>query len=556
MKRLPIGVDTYETMATECYYVDKTSFINEIDSYPTTSVILFTRPRRFGKSTALSMVRCFYETGKGDPSKYFEGTKVMATGGETWSRRGTFPVVSLTFKTLSPSSFQEMLRAVSHTMRLEYSRHQELLEYPFDEADASYLKKALTESLDPFELGQSLSTLIRLLSKCHSKKVIVLIDEYDNLLQEASFDSSFYNEALRFFQSFYGTALKGNENLRICLLTGVFEIAKDSLTSSLNNPIVFTCLDAECSSYFGFTKEEALFLMKELKQEEKLNEALAWYGGYRFGNTDIINPWSLIQYLSKQCKARPYWTNTSRNASLSRIIFSTEDSKAVLAGLLSKDDGVISPIDRTSTYIDGAQDKSSLLTTLVFLGYLTADEEVDIDTYHIKIPNKEIASIIQKEVVARFFSETGDDVVYRFRKALSSGNEKEIEEILKQSFLSNINYPGFGNEGLYQGIVLSLVAIAYRDAIVDAELPTGAGRCDIMISPKNNQNVGICIELKHLKTKTSSVRLNQSSLSALNQIKSMDYGERLRKQGVKIILYYGFSIAKKSIAVSSDVEKN
>ncbi|MBQ2069463.1 MAG: AAA family ATPase, partial [Bacilli bacterium] len=490
---MPIGIETYEVLAKECYYVDKTELIEKIDAFPSTSVVLVARPRRFGKSTALSMIRCFFETGE-DPAPYFEHTYIQSKGGAIWEKRGKYPVITLNFKNLHPASFPELLRELSEVIRLEYARHPEILECPLQEADRDFVSKVGKGELDAIDLGHSLSTLIRLLCQAHGENVIVLIDEYDGLIQEAAGDSQFYESAIRLFQTFYGTALKGNPMLRFCLLTGVFEIAKDSLTSSLNNPAVFTVLDDGLSPYFGFTEEETKALLEEVGYGEKLQEALSWYGGYRFGNSRIVNPWSIIQFLSKSGRLGAYWTNTSRNSLLERVIFRSESSAESLRALLSDNGGLSAAIEPTITYQDLNDSTSALVSSLTFLGYLSVVEEMDVGIYRVRLPNKEITSIFQKEIIDHYFRSSSYDLVFDFRKAFSSGDGETMQKVLETSLLSTINYPGFGSEGLYQGMILCLLAIAYRDATVEAEPPSGKGRCDILLKPRNGGDVCVCIE--------------------------------------------------------------
>ena len=549
MKKLPTGIETYEVLAKECYYVDKTEFIEKIDAFPTTSAILITRPRRFGKSTALSMVKCFYEKGEYYSEDIFDDTYIKRKGGAIWKQRGRYPVIYLNFKNLSPLNFEDLKKELGDALRLEYARHPEIKAIPLDASDSDYINKVESNSLDHIDLGHGLSNLIRFLECAHSEKVIVIIDEYDGLIQEAASNSEFYDKSIALFKTFYGTALKGNPRIRFSLLTGVFEIAKDSLTSSLNNPSVYTVLDDGFSKYFGFTEEETKAFLSYFGYEDKYNDALAWYGGYHFGSSTIINPWSLIRFIANSCKTGPYWTNTTRKTILSKVLFSSFKNNRSMLLLLKENGGVTCPIDQTITYQDLEHSETAFISILTLLGYLTPMTEIDIGVYRLQIPNKEVEIIIQREILSHYFSAEGFDILFDFKTALSTGDGAKIKSILEKTILPAINYPGFGSEALYQGMILSLLSLTHKEAIIDVELPSGDGRCDILVQPKNPNMAGMCIELKHLKGRTAQNRLSASANLALEQIQKTNYEERLRRFGVSKILFYGISVAQKNIEV-------
>ena len=544
MKKIPLGIDDYRIVSRECYYVDKTLLIKDIATLPGGSVVLFTRPRRFGKSLALSMLDTFFDEKIGDASIYFQD-KAIAKESE-YALMGGFPTVLISLKDMHSSDYESLLKQIKEIIRREYARHDELESSPqLSENDIAYCRKAIAGELDESELPDSLVRLILMLEAHHQKKVCLFIDEYDTPIQD-SYEGHYYEQAISFFRLFYGKALKGNHSLRVAILTGVMRIAKESLFSGLNNLIVDNGFDSAFFEYFGFTRQEAAKLCAYFGAEHPFEELWKWYGGYHFGGEDIMNPWSILSYFRFKKTLKEYWINTSSVSILAEVGLSYSS----LLGALLNGEVLSSRPSFSISYADISESADKFLGFLITTGYLTLTQD------GVAIPNLETSLALRNEVIARFASSDVGASIYAMKRPIVSGDSEAFSMLLKRVLLHSFSYFDFQQERSYQAMTLTLVSLLFDDCIVKSEVLEGSGRCDILIQPRETGHFGAVIEIKHIKNKTSEARLSDRAKAALEQIKKKGYAEDLILNGARPILAYGIAFYQKKACVEAEILNN
>lgn len=402
-KPLPIGISDYVRAQDEYYYVDKTMLIKDfLDQKPLVS--LFTRPRRFGKTLNMDMLRVFFEISDEDTAKYFENRDIWKCGEKYRMHQGKYPVVFLTFKDVKYDTWESTIDKIKELLQEEYGRHQYLLESDkLAKYEKEYIVKILDGSANKVELTSSLKKLTKMLTIHHNRAPVVIIDEYDTPIQEG-YSKDFYEEIIGFMRNFFSGAFKDNKNLSYGFLTGILRIAQESIFSGLNNLTVNTIMDEEYDQYFGFTKDEVSKMLDYYGVVEKEEELREWYDGYLFGNEEIYNPWSVINYISKGCIPQAYWVNTGKNEILEDVIqLATDDIIERLHDLL-QGERVIARIDQNVVYRSLAKDPANIYSLLLVAGYLKAPKkELQVDGSYlceVSIPNKEIAAVYKNEVLS------------------------------------------------------------------------------------------------------------------------------------------------------------
>ena len=318
-KALPIGISDYIRAQAEYYYVDKTLMIKDfLDKKPLVS--LFTRPRRFGKTLNMDMLRVFFEISDEDTAKYFYNKKIWQCGEEYTKHQGRYPIIFLTFKDVKFDNWNDTLDKIKSLLQVEYGRHSQILDSDnVPEYEKEYFQKVVRGEAEEVELTASLENLSRMLDECYGAAPIIIIDEYDTPIQEGH-TKDFYDEIISFMRTFFSGAFKDNKHITYGFLTGILRIAQESIFSGLNNLVVDSVFDEEYSSYFGFTRDEITDMLKYYGITDRYQELTEWYDGYRFGNTDIFNPWSVINYVAKGCTPQAYWVNTGRNEILGEVL--------------------------------------------------------------------------------------------------------------------------------------------------------------------------------------------------------------------------------------------
>lgn len=545
-KRLPLGIQDYKEVVSTCFYIDKSELIEKMCDLPTGSTILFTRPRRFGKSLNLSMLQTFFDINE-DNRSYFIDKHVFSSK-EAMARINSYPCIRLNMKPVVGESIDAMSFKMKEVMAKEYSRHSYLLDSnELSQNDKTYFENVLNQKVSLLELSSSLTKLSDFLFSHFKKKTIILIDEYDSPVNSA-YSNSYYDKAIPFFRSLYGDALKGNDSLQYAFLSGVLQIAKESMFSGLNNLIVDSAYNSSYGSSFGFTLDDMRLILKEFGKEDELENLRKWYGGYNFGSGEIFNPWSILSYLNKN-RFLLFWANSGENSLIGELVSKSSISPLTSLNRMMENNSVFTDIDVAVNYNELKGNSSSLYSFLLASGFLTIYKEIDPLTYEVGFPNLETKMSFSKEIVDRFFIERTSLDPYGFREAFTSGDSKLLSRMM-EDILSSFSYFDFSSEKNYQIFVLTLTSLLFSSCLVKSEVNSGTGRCDILIKDKKSNSFGAVIEIKNIRSKMSRSRLQEEASKALTQIKENDYLELLKEVGTKNIYAYGFAFFKKTVEVS------
>ena len=548
---LPVGTTDYKKICRENYYVDKTLLIKDLLDQKT-DTILFTRPRRFGKTLNMDMLRTFFEQTAEDTSVYFTDKNIWQQGEKYIQHQGQYPVIYISLKDIKSSDWNMSLLLLKKIIRAEYARHQELLNSDkISIADSDTYKKVIKNEADDADYMFSLHDLSQMLHDHHGKKPIIIIDEYDTPIQEG-YLNGYYKEAISFIRNFFSAALKDNAHITMSILTGILRIAKESIFSGLNNIRVDSVLDDAFNRYFGFTDEEIAVMAAYYDVSAKLGEIKEWYDGYKFGDREIYNPWSVINYFSNGYKTIPYWSQTSENTIIHEILkqyncATYENLQSLLSGKL-----VESVIKTNIIYPKLKDPQTNILGFLLMTGYLKATKTtLDSDGAYVcelAIPNKEIRTIYRNEIMSLLTDSVGEGTINGLKKALLEKNAEMLKKNLWDFMLKTISYYDGLGENYYHGLMLGLVTIFEYSHELCSNRESGDGRYDIQLAPKNNFLPGIIIEIKAIK-KDSRAHLRKLAAEALAQIEAKKYDTELRSKGVSNIYKYGIAFCAKEVEI-------
>lgn len=544
---LPIGISDYKLATTEYYYVDKTLLIRDfLDSRPMVS--LFTRPRRFGKTLNMDMLRVFFEKTEEDTSVYFQDKLIWQYGEEYTAYQGKYPVIFLTFKDVKCSSWEETIQHMHNLIIMEYQRHMELATSEklsvYEKDQFSKIAKGMADKVDD---QMSLQLLSLLLHKHHGEKAIIIIDEYDTPIQQG-YTCGFYSEIINFMRNFFSGGLKDNPHLAYGFLTGILRVAKESIFSGLNNLKINSLLDDAYSQYFGFTKEEVKEMLEYYGASDKYEEVCEWYDGYLFGNTEIFNPWSVINYIADKCFPKAFWQSTGSNDIVREIIASatpeiTEDLHKLLSG-----QNITAYIDTSVIYPEVQSNPYSIYSFLLVVGYLRVSA---IYPQHdgnfmcdVGIPNKEIAYVYEKEVLNMT---NQNSIAISVSQAIFAGDADKLQALLDKFMLEAISSFDSANEGFYHGMMLGLCAILSNRYQLRSNKESGLGRFDIMLIPRVKSMPGFIYEFKH--TKDEKTDLDVLADEALKQINDRKYETELLASGIRDIVKIGIAFRGKNAVV-------
>lgn len=548
---LPVGTTNYKKICEDSYYVDKTLLIKEILDEKV-NVALFTRPRRFGKTLNMDMLRTFFEKTAEDTGRYFQDKKIWQQGEKYTSHQGQYPVIFLSLKDIKARKWQYAFDALKYIISVEYMRHSELKRSSeIEEADIELYNRIVKNQAGYMEYVFSLQALSRMLHQHHKQAPVIIIDEYDTPIQEG-FVNGYYDDAVEFIRSFFSAALKDNPHARQIVMTGILRIAKESIFSGLNNIRVFSVLDKKFSEFFGFTTSEVQQMAAYYEQTDKLPELKAWYDGYKFGDTEIFNPWSVINYFSNNCQVMPYWVQTSANTIIQEILKTyNDDTYRNLHALLGKTE--VQSIVRTNIiYPKLKEPQTNILGFLLMTGYLkSTSTELDARGDYIcrlSIPNKEIKTIYYNEILSLLTEDIGENTVMNLANALYDKDAAKIKEALNKFMLKTISYYDNLKENYYHGLMLGLLAIGESNYDIRSNRESGLGRYDIQLIPKKSALPGIIIEVK-AADKDAGVELSKLAQTALKQIDEKKYDTELCAQGVNDIIKYGVAFKGKTVEI-------
>ncbi len=555
-KKLPVGIENFEEFSAEnFYYVDKTMFIAEL-LQNWGKVNLFTRPRRFGKSLNMSMLKCFFEIG-GDQT-LFDGLKITEEKSLCEEYMGQFPVISISLKSIDGPDFEAASAALRTVIGDEAGRFRFLRESSsLDEEEKNAyvrlinveMKSDATYAMSYAALIDSLKTLSRLLAKHYHRKVILLIDEYDVPLDKA-FQAGYYDEMVSLIRNMFGNALKTNDNLYFAVLTGCLRISKESIFTGLNNLNVMTVSDPYFCSSFGFTEEEVLEFLRYYGLEEFQNTVREWYDGYRFGDTSVYCPWDVIKYaqiLLRDRDAEPenYWANTSGNDLVRRLLKRADQTTRNEIEQLLNGGTIVKNIRQELTYRDIEDSIDNIWSVLYSTGYLTQRGRLPGKQMKLALPNREVKELFI-ELVKDWFQETtyADSArIQRFCAAFPAGDASTIQDMLHDYLWDSISVRDTAvrinmKENFYHGMVLGLLR-SQGNWLIQSNAETGEGYSDISIQTPDR--IGIVIELKY----ADDGNLEAACAEALKQIEIKKYAEGLRRRSLKKILKYGLAFCEK-----------
>jgi len=546
----PVGITSYKEVSKECYYVDKTLLIKDIiDDH--SKVYLFTRPRRFGKTLTMDMIRTYFEKTSTDTSIYFSDKKIWNCGDAYKQLQGTYPVIFLSFKDAHQTNWTDMYRSLCFTLKEEFLRHIELLSSKaINEYDKKYIHNLINDVADSTDYQFALGKLSSLLATHYNQKVIIIIDEYDTPIQQGHL-YHYYNEVVGFMRNLFSSALKDNENLEFGILTGILRIAKESLFSGLNNLVVNTILDDKYSEYFGFTVNDISNMAAYYGMAEKLSEIKEWYDGYLFGNTEIYNPWSVINYFNNNCKPKAFWSRTSGNEIIGELIRSSDKEVYESLSLLLQGKEVQSIINTDIIYPEVNADSDTIYSFLLVAGYLRATSVIsefnDNPICSLKLPNREIKSVFQKEILDNYNTLFNGSLLRDFELALRTGDTTLFTDTLQKYLLQSASTFDTTNENFYHGTVFGMLAILSDRYYISSNRESGEGRFDIQLEPKDKSQLGYIIEFKAGKN-LSDTELADSASSAIQQIQSKKYSTDMEYHGIKKIGLFGIAFSGKRVA--------
>ena len=539
MKKIPIGVENFkEIINNNYYYVDKTKFIEEILN-DGSKIKLFTRPRRFGKTLNMSTIKHFFDIKNNEENrKLFNNLDIEKS--VYIKEQGQYPVIFVSMKGIKDITWEEAKSSLKILISKLYSEFKYLLD-DLDEFDLPRFKKYLLADIDFANLKNALEFLTRVLYEKHKKEVILLIDEYDSPLISA-YEHNYYDEAINFFKVFYGEALKTNDYLKMGIITGIIRVIKAGIFSDLNNLRVYSILDKQYSDFFGFTEKEVEKMLIDFNIEYNLPEVKSWYDGYRFGDTEVYNPWSILNFVQNR-ELEGYWIGTSGNFLIKEVL---KDSNSEINISLEK----LFNGEKIEEVITGNSDLSSLLSyheiweLLLFSGYLTVDKKIDEDVYSLRLPNKEIRKFFKNEFIDITFGAS------EFRKTMETLKNNKIEEFeknLQNILLKSTSYMDGKNENFYHGLFLGMSFYLDNKYSVKSNREAGLGRYDVLIEPINKKERAFILEFK---VTDSEKNLEKFSKEALEQIINKKYNIELIKKGIKDITYIGIAFYKKQLRIS------
>ena len=538
MKRLAIGIDDFRKIIKEdCYYVDKTKFIADV-LQDASNVKLFTRPRRFGKTLNMSMLKYFFDVRESEENrKLFNGLDIEKS--KYIDEQGKYPTILISLKSIKYETWEESLEQLKSLISNLYNEFE-------------YIRESLNESeIELFndiwfkkengEYANSLKNLTSFLYKYYKKEVILLIDEYDIPLITAH-KYGYYDEIINFYKIFLGEALKTNQYLKMGVLTGIIRVIRTGIFSDLNNLKVYSILEKKYSEFFGFTEEEVKEALQFFDIEEELVNVKYWYDGYKFGDSELYNPWSIINFLDGR-ELKSYWVGTSENFLIKNILEnSTSRTNEILEKLFNEEE-VEEAITGTSD-LSILMDSKEVWELLLFSGYLTVKEKIDEDIYSLKLPNMEVKKLFKKEFINVHF---GIGLFRKTMEALKSLKFNDFEKYFQEIMLKSTSNWDTSKEAFYHGLSLGMLSYLDNDYYVTSNFEAGFERYDVVLEPKNKNNRAFILEFKVTDDEN---KLEKLSEEAIKQIEEKRYDINLKSRGIKEVTFVGVAFYGKKLKVS------
>ena len=542
-KLLPDGISDFKTLIeNNYYYVDKTPFISEIGKN-VGKTLLFTRPRRFGKTLNMSMLKYFFDVREAEENrKLFKGLEIQKSS--YFKEQGKYPVIFISMKDIKGNTWEKLFKNLKIKISHLFSEYRFLLK-EVDKIDSDFLEKIIfNDTVEESVLENSLSIFANILKRYYNQKVIILIDEYDTPLISA-YRYGYYKEAKNFFSGFYSSALKDNNVLQVGVITGIIRVVRAGIFSDLNNLKEYTILNKEYDEYFGFLEEEVNNALKYYEIDFKLDEVHSWYNGYKFGDKKIYNPWSILNFLSTK-EFKSYWIDTSDNYLIKDILKSADRETFDKLNNLLFGKKVEEEITGKST-LQEVLEAHDLWELLLFSGYLTIDKKIEDDLYSIKIPNNEVKKFFKDSFIEISF---GTNLTFkRLIKNLLDNNIDKFEIELQEILLKYMSFYDVANiEKVYHSFILGLMIHLEGKYHINSNGEGGLGRYDIAIEPLNKNMRGFILEFK---VADSEETLEEKAEEALEQIKDKKYYVELEKRDIKEMTFLGIAFYKKLLKIKS-----
>ena len=542
MKRIPIGLSDFKHLIEEdFYYFDKTKFIDEVIK-DGAQVKLFTRPRRFGKTLNMSMLKYFFDIKEAEENrKLFKNLYIEKTN--SFKEQGKYPVIFLSLKDLKATTWEEMEKDIKSTIASLFLEYEDLY-YELGEFDKPLFKKIAIKEVDIENLKDSLKVLVKILYKKYNEKVVVLIDEYDSPLVSA-YINGYYEKVKNFFKTFYSTVLKDNTCLQMGVLTGIIRVIKAGIFSDLNNLRTYTILSDDYTDSYGLTEKEVEKSLKDYGLEYEISKVKDWYDGYKFGDSEVYNPWSILNFLQDK-ELRAYWVDTSGNDLIKNVLKMTNKNIITALERLFNGEGLRQNLSGTSDLSKILSD-DEIWELLLFSGYLTIEEKIDQDNYILRLPNKEVKSLFRKTFIETYIAR-GSKLSF-LMESLIGNKIEDYEENLQEILLTSVSYNDTkkGNEAFYHGLIMGMGLYLEGEYITKSNIESGLGRYDFSVEPKNKNKRAFIMEFKS----TDSVeKLEEVSKEALEQIENKKYDISLKQNGIKEITYIGIAFCGKQIKMS------
>ncbi|MBR0068589.1 MAG: AAA family ATPase [Kiritimatiellae bacterium] len=551
---LPVGKSFWEEVAEHCYCVDKTLLIRDLLA-TRAGTALFTRPRRFGKTTAMQMLKCFFEKrGADEPDvrHLFESRAIAhCDDADEWmAEQGKYPVIYLTFKdhkALTWESAQKMLRS---SIGEEFTRHGEAAQALAEEEREIFLT-IKSRKCDTDTLAEGLGILAKALHLHYKEPPFVLVDEYDTPVTTAS-TNGYYREMVNFMRIFLSGAMKDNAHVKMGVMTGVLRVAKEGMLSGLNNLNVFTVFDEPFSEYFGFTEDEVKEMARYYGREDKLPEIRSWYDGYVFGGHEVYNPWSVLYYFNAGCVAKPYWLDTSSNDIIAELVEELPfDIAEKLLSLLKGEKPVVPMTSELGPYQDIRKKKSTIYALLVSAGYLKPASDISAGMCKVEIPNKEVMQVYLTDICEKITTQSGDaESLMDVRTAFFSRDPDAFREHVERFLLESASYFDASAEGFYHGLVLGMLSFMRDVYVITSNRESGYGRFDIMLKPRAEHLdfPAVVIEVKAAKTEADD--LDALAAEARRQIDEKNYAASLDAENITDIMKFGIAFFNKRAALA------
>ncbi|MDK4504726.1 AAA family ATPase [Fusobacterium necrophorum] len=540
-KKIPIGISNFKVLRENgYYYFDKTKFIESIIEEFGKS-FLFTRPRRFGKTLNMSMLKYFFDIVNAEENRnlfkdlYIEKTDIFRC-------QGQYPVIYISLKDLKLDSFEEMIEELKNLIAELYEEHLDTLEN-LSSFNRDIFNNILTRNTNMVELRNSLKFLSKILKDYYGKNIILIIDEYDTPIVSA-YEYGYYEEAITFFRPFLSSVLKDNEYLQMGVMTGILRVAKEGIFSGLNNLSVYTILDNDYSEFFGLTEMEVEKSLIDYQMDYRMDDVKEWYDGYKFGDSEIYNPWSILNFLSSK-KLESYWINTSDNYLIKKILNNSDDILIEELRELFNYQFLEKSIDKSSNMVD-LRNKKEIWQLLLFSGYVTIEKKTETtpDSYSLKIVNKEVHNFFKKTFVDSYLAD--ESLFTKMMISLFEKNLEAFEKFLQKILLLSFSYyDGAKEEKFYHNLILGMILYLDRRYKVCSNKEIGLGRYDIVLEPKHGKGTAYIFEFKVAKT---SEELEDKAKEALEQIRKKKYDVDLKEKGYNI-LYVGMAFCGKEVKV-------